>query len=319
MGTAMPAMGAAMPAMGMAMPVIGGAGDLSGIGGLGGMGGMMGGMANWGGMGAMGGVGTMAPCAGAMGGIGAMGGMMGGMGGLPMMGMGPLGGVPPQNFMMHMNGGMGTMGGMMGAMGMVPPMAGAMAGAPMSTVMGLAPMPGMPAMPAAAAMGGIPSALGGPSGAVDLESLQKASKDREDALVSAFSQRIQAAASSLSSNGATAETQSSGVGVSKNNPLHPAYRPEGTEPLLGITNRRFVGHIRMFLDEAGYGFIKSLEFEKLWEQTGRPKNDVFFHRNQKGPFSKGDKVDFSVYLNFKGKPQGTDFRKPSGDKDTGDG
>merc|ERR1711862_731948 len=101
----------------------------------------------------------------------------------------------------------------------------------------------------------------------------------------------------------------SGALVARSNPMHPAYKPDNTEQLLGITDRRFEGQIRMFLDDVGYGFIKSFEFEKQWDTTKRPKNDVFIHRNQKGHFKIGDKVSFSVYLNFKGKPQGTDLRR----------
>merc|ERR1712039_1020776 len=162
---------------------------------------------------------------------------------------------------------------------------------------------------------GVP--MSAPCGA-DMESMQSMLKAREEQLVSAWSQTLKAGASAQQGMSDPVESASaSSARISKNNPLHRAYKPENTVSLRGITDRRFDGQIRMFLDDVGYGFIKSEEFEKAWDGTGRPKNDVFIHRNQKGSFKVNDKVSFSVYLNFKGKPQGTDLQryKPKEDAD----
>lgn len=239
------------------------------------------------GMGAMGCMGTMSPM-GALGGVmpfGAMGGMgtmpmcnMGGcaMGGCAMGGcaMGGMGGMMPM-------GHMGMMGGMMPASGMVP--GGSASGATPST------------------------------GAVGMESLQKMMKDQESAFMKSASSTLRAAAAGQARPAPSGEGSApSSDGISRSNPMHRAYQPPDTEIILGITDKRFEGNIRMFLDEVGYGFVKSAEFEKVWEATGKQKNDVFIHRYQKGPFNVGDRVTFRVYLNFKGKPQGTDLRAPNG-------
>jgi len=93
--------------------------------------------------------------------------------------------------------------------------------------------------------------------------------------------------------------------LSRSNPLHPAYRPPETETILGLTDCRFEGYIRLFIDDQGYGFIKCAQLTKRF-----PDKDVFLHRNQKGQFSQGDAVIFSVFINFRGKPQATDLRRP---------
>merc|ERR1711879_307228 len=77
-------------------------------------------------------------------------------------------------------------------------------------------------------------------------------------------------------------------GASRSNVNHLAYRPPHSEPVIGITDKRFEGTIRSFSDKEGYGFLRSAVFEKAWLAKGLPKNDVFLHRNQKGPFDQGD-------------------------------
>merc|ERR1719162_1223693 len=72
-----------------------------------------------------------------------------------------------------------------------------------------------------------------------------------------------------------------GTILPRSNPLNPAYRPPDSEPMLGVTDRRFEGKISLFIEDQGYGFIKAERF---------PDKDVFLHRNQKGRFVQGDTV-----------------------------
>mmetsp|Transcript_24211 Transcript_24211/g.63776 ORF Transcript_24211/g.63776 Transcript_24211/m.63776 type:complete len:233 (-) Transcript_24211:395-1093(-) len=95
--------------------------------------------------------------------------------------------------------------------------------------------------------------------------------------------------------------------VSRTNINHPAYRPPNTEPVPGVTDKRWEGYIRLFIEDHlhGYGFIKCEELRKKF-----PDKDVFLHRNQRNGFNQGDTVNFGVFMNFRGMPQATDLRKP---------
>ena len=81
---------------------------------------------------------------------------------------------------------------------------------------------------------------------------------------------------------------------------HPNYRPPDMEPKPGITDKRFVGRIKFWFETKGFGFIESEEFSKVF----RGDSDVFLHHFQKRHFQRGDLVEFSVFTNFRGKPQG---------------
>mmetsp|Transcript_27447 Transcript_27447/g.85383 ORF Transcript_27447/g.85383 Transcript_27447/m.85383 type:complete len:183 (+) Transcript_27447:1-549(+) len=105
----------------------------------------------------------------------------------------------------------------------------------------------------------------------------------------------------------SAEEASTGSSVPRTSPDHHAYRPANTEPIPGVTERRWVGVIRLFIEDKlhGYGFIKSTELRKKI-----PDKDIFLHRNQRNGFKQGDTVSFSVFMNFRGMPQATDLRRP---------
>merc|ERR1719433_2518924 len=85
---------------------------------------------------------------------------------------------------------------------------------------------------------------------------------------------------------------------------HPNYRPLDSEPMPGITDRRFEGRISLWFEDKGYGFIECELPRKRF-----PDIDVFLHENQRRTFGKGDWVSFGVFLNFRGKPQATELRK----------
>jgi cold shock CspA family protein len=243
-----------------------------------------------------GGMGGMAAPVGMMPGMACMGGMAGmaGIPGMPGMGM-----MTPMMGPMNAMGGVSMMGSMMGTMNSCA--AASMGG----NMCGLGAM-GAGASAMNSSMTSTPVAASGGS-PMDISKL----KEQESAFLKSASETLRGAISGQSvrslGSGVSA-TPPPGSGVARSNPMHRAYQPEGTEPVHSITDHRFEGHIRMFLEDVGYGFIKSASFEKAWESTGRAKNDVFIHRYQKGPFHVGDRVSFSVYLNFKGKPQGTDLR-----------
>lgn len=105
-------------------------------------------------------------------------------------------------------------------------------------------------------------------------------------------------------------------GVPRTDPLHLAYKPPNTDSIPGLTDRRFDGKIRLFIEKEGYGygFIKCNELAERF-----PTQDVFLHRNQRGSFNQGDRVTFTLFVNYRGKPQATDLRKPKpGDGDNGE-
>lgn len=86
---------------------------------------------------------------------------------------------------------------------------------------------------------------------------------------------------------------------------HPHYRPPDMEPVLGLTDRRFEGHIEKWFDDTGFGFI---ECDEITKRFGR---DAFLHRTRRKHFQRGDYVSFSVFLDYRGKPQATELRKCS--------
>jgi len=85
---------------------------------------------------------------------------------------------------------------------------------------------------------------------------------------------------------------------------HPNYRPPDMEPMFGVTDRRFNGHIKQWFDDKGYGFIECRELRQMF-----PDGDVFLHQHQKRHFVMADFVSFAVFLNFKRRPQGTELRR----------
>ena len=81
---------------------------------------------------------------------------------------------------------------------------------------------------------------------------------------------------------------------------HPNYRPPDMEVIPGITDRRFVGRIKFWFENKGFGFIESEQFSKVFGGD----SDVFLHHFQKRHYQRGDMVEFSIFTNFRGKPQG---------------
>eukprot|EP00439_Symbiodinium_sp_Y106_P061099 s1651_g9.t1 len=73
----------------------------------------------------------------------------------------------------------------------------------------------------------------------------------------------------------------------------------------GLWFIRFVGRIKFWFENKGFGFIESEEFSKVFGGD----SDVFLHHFQKKHYQRGDLVEFSVFTNFRGKPQGTELRK----------
>ena len=45
---------------------------------------------------------------------------------------------------------------------------------------------------------------------------------------------------------------------------HPNYRPPDMEQISGITDKRFVGRIKFWFENKGFGFIESEEFTKAF-------------------------------------------------------
>lgn len=228
--------------------------------------------------------------------------MQGGM--MPMGQMGQMGVMPmaPMGMMSPMGMGMG----MMGPMAM--PMMGMMPMGPMG-MMGMMPMMGM---------GGMMPGMGMPSGPTG-PMQPGGQKEQEQAYESAMAV-IRAGPAAGSSEREAAEEMSAsrdawGAPVPRSNPLNPAYRPPDSEPMPGVTDRRFEGKIRLFIEDQGYGFIKTDGLsEKFPDKASQVlAQDVFLHRNQKGRFVQGDTVSFTVFINFRGKPQATDLRKPRQD------
>ncbi|CAE7271349.1 unnamed protein product, partial [Symbiodinium pilosum] len=84
---------------------------------------------------------------------------------------------------------------------------------------------------------------------------------------------------------------------------HPHYRPPDMEVVPGLTDRRFVGVMYLWFEDKGFGFIECPDITKKFGQ------DAFLHRTQRKNFKRGQYVSFSVYLNYRGKPQATELRK----------
>jgi len=86
---------------------------------------------------------------------------------------------------------------------------------------------------------------------------------------------------------------------------HPNYRPANMEIIPGLTDRRYEGVIKLFVEEKGFGYIACEELRNKYP------DDVFLHHLQKRHFVMGDHVSFNVFLNFKGRPQATELRRRS--------
>merc|ERR1719491_309615 len=182
------------------------------------------------------------------------------------------------------------MGGM-GGMGM-----GGMGG--MSGMGGMGSMGGMGMM---GAMGAVASADdAGGRGADGAESAEDAAQQKQQEYTKAMA-RIKAGPGALLDD-SDDEAYSSSRPVDSS---HPNYRPPGAEKVPGLTDKRFDGYIHFWHKEQGYGFIKSQQLSKRF-----PNHDIFLHKNQKGSKEEGDHVSFGVFLNFRGKPQATELRRP---------
>mmetsp|Transcript_64918 Transcript_64918/g.195878 ORF Transcript_64918/g.195878 Transcript_64918/m.195878 type:complete len:189 (+) Transcript_64918:1-567(+) len=176
-------------------------------------------------------------------------------------------------------------------------------------------MGGMGSMGAMGGMCGIGVGMGGMGGMVPMAAMgAAASQGQMNAFVAGAQQeQEQAYAKAMAvikaGAGPAAEEVPGGVGasVSRTDPNHHAYRPSNTEPIPGVTDRRWEGYIRLFIEDElhGYGFIKCTDLRKRF-----PDKDVFLHRNQRAGFKQGDTVTFSVFMNFRGMPQATDLKKP---------
>lgn len=204
---------------------------------------------------------------------------------------------------------MGMMNPMTMGMGMMSPMA-----MPMMNMMSMSSMNGISGMGGMGMMGMMPMmGIGGMGNLVPgMVSMPPGScgaghKDQEQAYESAMAV-IRAGAAAGTSERERAFDSADDIGgspVPRSNPLNPAYRPADSEPMPGVTDRRFEGKIRLFIEDQGYGFIKTEGLNNRF-----PDKDVFLHRNQKGRFVQGDIVSFTVFINFRGKPQATDLRRP---------
>merc|ERR1712129_19282 len=84
---------------------------------------------------------------------------------------------------------------------------------------------------------------------------------------------------------------------------HPNYRPADMEVVSGLTDRRYEGIVKLFVEEKGFGFIACEELREKY------KDDVFLHHYQKRHFGMGDHVSFNVFRNFKGRVQATELRR----------
>lgn len=85
-------------------------------------------------------------------------------------------------------------------------------------------------------------------------------------------------------------------------------RPRGDRMPQKEEPKRFIGQVKSFAPQQGYGFIQC---DDTFNEFGC---DVFLHKNevQKGLVGKasvGDKVTFKVDLNAQGRPQATDVRR----------
>ncbi|CAE7915065.1 unnamed protein product, partial [Symbiodinium sp. KB8] len=115
---------------------------------------------------------------------------------------------------------------------------------------------------------------------------------------------------------------------------HPHYRPPDMEVVPGLTDRRFVGVMYLWFEDKGFGFIECPDITKKFGQDALEEDESksllkagaggsakvvkldepislywFLHRTQRKNFKRGQYVSFSVYLNYRGKPQATELRK----------
>merc|ERR1719362_2336588 len=195
--------------------------------------------------------------------------MMAGMN--PMMAMG-MGGMPAMGSM-----GMPGMGGCMGNMG------------------GMSGMGGMGVMPNMAMMG-----MGTDQGQMQAQQESAQAYAKAMAVIKAGAAKPSEEEEALGAAGV-------GTSVPKTDPTHHAYWPANTDIFPGITDRRWQGTIRLFIEDKlhGYGFIKCDELRAKFPDKDK---DVFLHRNQRKGFKQGDVVNFAVFMNFKANPQATDLR-----------
>merc|ERR1711957_901828 len=161
-------------------------------------------------------------------------------------------------------GGMMPMGGM-GGMGGMMPFGGAMPMGGMGTMGGMLQMP---------TMNSVTSAMPAFS---------------SDAMISGASMNEREYASAMATIKAGAATASrdeaaSRSGVPRTDPLHLAYKPPNVETIPGLSDRRLIGNIRLFIEKEGYGygFIKCKALAERF-----PTQDVFLHKNQLGSFTQG--------------------------------
>lgn len=270
---------------------------------------------------------------GAMGNAEGAGMMPGAIGMLPVMGAGC--GMPFLPGMLCGTGGLVGGAGDMGWLSManMAAMMNCMASMPSMPSMpsiagpaGLTTMPGMGAMlgPMVGPMGGfmpmmggmIGGMMGGMGGMVPMNTMGAADQSQMFGFAAGSEQEQQAYAKAMAAikAGAVRPTAAleedvtyGGTSVPRTSPDHHAYRPPNTEPISGVTEKRWEGYIRLFIEDKlhGYGFIKSTELRKKI-----PDKDIFLHRNQRNGFKQGDTVTFSVFMNFRGMPQATDLRRP---------
>lgn len=74
----------------------------------------------------------------------------------------------------------------------------------------------------------------------------------------------------------------------------PSARPQEHDD---IFTRRFVGRVKSFSSDNGFGFIECKALHKLFHR------DVFVHRSQIADCKVGMEVSFNIFLNSKGQPQ----------------
>merc|ERR1712039_318574 len=87
------------------------------------------------------------------------------------------------------------------------------------------------------------------------------------------------------------------------NSAHPNYRPPDMKQVPGLTDKRFEGRLKLWFEDKGYGFIDCEDLRELTDIG------VFLHENQRRQFRKGDYISFNVFLNYRGRPQGTELRR----------
>mmetsp|Transcript_104677 Transcript_104677/g.291557 ORF Transcript_104677/g.291557 Transcript_104677/m.291557 type:complete len:379 (-) Transcript_104677:64-1200(-) len=87
-------------------------------------------------------------------------------------------------------------------------------------------------------------------------------------------------------------------------PREPAPLPLTEHDAPGLGDQRFVGFIKSFNDQKGFGFIENDELKSMYG------SDVFVHIKQLGNFQVGDTVSFSVFFNKDEKIRARELRLP---------